>query len=572
MLTSGRLLLIILLVLQALALLASLVASNAPAFPVVVIILRVALLVAAFLTVQMLSGQKKISEGMTRLAENANRVRQRQKIAPIVTSPEIMAVDKALHEISAELSEFQRKEHSVINHAVDVICSIGHDQRFLSVNPAVSKIWGYKPEDLIGTKFADLLLEEDREKSVQSLFGAEQSVDTLSFENRVKKKNGGVLDVLWSAHWSAADQALFCVAHDITARKLAEKLLEESEHRIRQIFEDMPVGLIMANRLGIIEMSNPALNTLYGAENEDELIGKHIHLILSELIQSTGTPDYNSLLNKLSDSVLWRKSGGSVPVNVSARELSMSGDKKYLLVLLDTSERERLDQLKREFFAMVSHDLRSPLTSLLHMLDSLEAGHFGVLNQRGSADIERNQREIGRLIKLVDELLDIEKMRSGRFVIEAEFCRVDTIMEPSVAALEHFARRRDIELVYAKNDLTVYADSSLLVRVLVNLLSNAVKFSPPKSAINISVIEQDGQFEFSVKDKGRGVPPEFRKKIFEQYEQVEKSDATAKGGTGLGLPICKMIVEQHGGRIWVESANGQGSEFKFSIPRYVPSL
>jgi PAS domain S-box-containing protein len=548
------------------------VASNAPAFPVVVIILRVILVIATIAAVQILLSQKKVAEDMARLAENANRVRQRQKIAPLIVNKDIMTVDKALHEISADLGEFQRKEHSVINHAVDVICSIGHDQCFLSVNPAVSKIWGYKPEELIGTRFADLLIEEDREKSMQALFGAEQSVDTLSFENRVKKKNGGILDVLWSAHWSAADQALFCVAHDITARKLAEKLLEESEHRIRQIFEDMPVGLIMANRLGIIEMSNPTLNTMYGAENEAELIGKHIQVILSELIRSVGAPDYHALLNKLTDSVLWRKSGGSVPVNVSARELSMGDDKKYLLVLLDTSERERLDQLKREFFAMVSHDLRSPLTSLLHMLDSLEAGHLGELNPRGSADVERNQREISRLIKLVDELLDIEKMKSGKFVIEAEFCRVDAIMDPSIAALEHFAKRRDIEIVYAKNDLMVYADSSLLIRVLVNLLSNAVKFSPSKSVINISVIEKDGQFEFSVKDAGRGVPAEFRQRIFEQYEQVEKSDATAKGGTGLGLPICKMIVEQHGGRIWVESSNGNGSEFKFSIPRHMPGL
>lgn len=533
----------------------------------ILVLLSVSVLVSTL----MIRIERNLARSLAQLVDNALRVRQRQKLLPLALDERFSNLDKILQEISIDISELERKEHAVINHALDVICSVGNDQLFQSVNPAVAKLWGYAPSELIGRKFSDLLLEEDRQESLRSLFGAEKSVDTLSVENRVRRKDGSVVHALWSAHWSAVDQALFCVAHDITARKLAEQLLEESEQRMRQIFDDMPVGLIMSNKLGIIEMSNPALDSMCQTEAQ-ELIGQHIKIIFRDLIKSAAPPDYEKIFARLVDTTVGRKSGTRIPVHVSARELIMGGDKKYLLVLIDTTERERLEELKREFFAMVNHDLRSPLTSLLSVLDALEAGTLGELSLTGKEVIGRNLREVGRLIKLVDELLDIEKMQSGKFVIDAELSAVDTIVEASIAALELLAQRRNISIGYAKSGLYVFADFSLLIRVLVNLLSNAVKFSPPRSSIDIEVNQREQEILFSVKDMGRGIPPEFRQRIFEHYEQVEHSDRRLHGGTGLGLPICKMIVEQHGGLIWVESVGGPGSIFKFTIPRRDPLL
>ncbi len=230
-------LLVLLLVLQVITLtLTPLIGSPFDFRLVVLALLYLSVIVSVIFTLS----ERSFSRGVAELAENAYRVQHRQQLLPLPVADErLSSVDKLLYEINLEISEFRRKEHSVINHALDVICSIGHDRIFQSVNPASGKIWGYTPDELIGTKFSDLLVEEDRQNSLQALFGAEKSVDTLSFENRVRRKDGSVLHVLWSAHWSAADKALFCVAHDITARKLAEALLEESEQRIRQMFEDI---------------------------------------------------------------------------------------------------------------------------------------------------------------------------------------------------------------------------------------------------------------------------------------------------------------------------------------------
>lgn len=512
-----------------------------------------------------------LTRSLTRLADHAACIKCRQKPGSIIEYGRITPLDQLLHDIHHEMTDLQMKERSVINHALDVICSIDQEQKFQSINPAAAKAWGYLPEELLGSKFIDLVIEEDRQKSLQSLFGAEKSIDTLSFENRLNRKNGSVLHVLWSAHWSAADRALFCVAHDITERKRAEKLLEESEQRIRQIFEDMPVGLIMANKLGIIEMCNPALNSMCQCEAA-ELIGKHLQVLLSDLMKTAVPPDYDKLFGALTDTIVRSKSGRSIPVNVTSRALTVGSEKKHLLVLVDTSERERLDQLKREFFAMVSHDLRSPLTSLLAVLDSLEEGRLGELSSKGKDMVNRNLHEVGRLIKLVDELMDIEKMKSGKFAIDAEMTPVNSIVEASIFAIENFAQRRTVDLEYEKSSAFVFADSSLLIRVLVNLLSNAIKFSTAGSAVEVAVKEEDRELLFSVRDSGCGIPDEFKERIFEQYEQVKPPDGFAAGGSGLGLPICKMIVEQHGGRIWVEDGPGSGSIFYFTIPVMIPDF
>jgi signal transduction histidine kinase len=233
--------------------------------------------------------------------------------------------------------------------------------------------------------------------------------------------------------------------------------------------------------------------------------------------------------------------------------------------LVDTSEKEKLEQVKREFFAMINHDLRAPLTSLLSVFDTLSEGILGTLSDNGKGLIERNAGELGRLIKLVDELLDIEKMKAGKFEIEAEISDADSLVQASLNAVHHYAQRHKVLISYEKTSTFVYGDRSLLIRVLVNLLSNAVKFSEPNSEVRVSLIENPDHIHFSVIDNGVGIPENYRGSIFEQYEQVPGSDPK-KRGSGLGLPICKMIVEQHGGKIWLESELEKGSTFHFTIP------
>ena len=527
------------------------------------------------------SEDRKSETRLVQLLKNAESLKKERKVPKINGSDKdrIAAINEQLMDIGMAIAELQRKEHAVLDHALDVICTIGPDQVFLSVNPAAEKVWGYKQDELIGKNFAELVIESDRKDSLQAIMGAEQSVDTLSFENRIRRKNGGILNVLWSAHWSAADKAMFCVAHDITERKKVEMILEESEARFREIFSRMPVGLIIANPLGIIEMSNPTIEEMTGYY-PNELIGKN----LKDVLINASPLEFESLFGKLNDLAVHSKKGsskatkGPIRCQVSASALSKGGIKTYLLVIVDISERQKLEQLKQAFFAMVSHDLRSPLTSLLSMLDLLHAGKLGELSSAGSEVVAKNSRETERLINLVNELLDIEKMRAGEFDLSEDRVAISQVLESSSNAVEGLAQRRRIKLELEPCDCSIVADSALLIRVLVNLISNAIKFSPEQGIVKIAAIENKDHVLFSVADEGPGIAPEFRQRIFDLFQQVDLADSKAKGGTGLGLTICKMIVEQHGGRIWVDcpgdaensqesKLNKSGSVFRFVIPK-----
>ncbi|MBX9570923.1 MAG: PAS domain-containing sensor histidine kinase [Candidatus Obscuribacterales bacterium] len=505
-----------------------------------------------------------LRKGIDQLTNNAQRLREGQTLQLEKAPPILEELDHSMRQIKIDFNELSRREQSVISQALDVICTIGPDQNFESVNPASKKILGYEPAELVGKQFTEIILPEDRENSLNASLGAARSVDVLNFENRVVRKNGSVINMLWSAHWSAAEKKLFCVAHDITARKDAERLLAESEARIRQIIEILPVGLLISNELGIVESANQTLLNLSSMSSAD-FVGKHLHTLMPELLNSPAPPEYSKLIGTLTDSRIKLRTGEFINVQVSASKLILGSYSCYLIAIVDTSEKEKLEQVKREFFAMVNHDLRAPLTSLLSVFDVLSEGGLGPLTEYGNEVIQRNAGEVGRLIKLVDELLDIEKMKAGKFEIEAELSDVDYICLASMAAVQHLALRHKISIQYTPTSHFVYADKSLLIRVLVNLLSNAVKFSPPHSEVIVAVSEKSDHTHFEVKDNGPGVPEEYRELIFEQYKQVPGSDEK-KRGTGLGLPICKMIVEQHGGRIWLASEARKGSSFQFTIP------
>lgn len=228
----------------------------------------------------------------------------------------------------------------------------------------------------------------------------------------------------------------------------------------------------------------------------------------------------------------------------------------------------QVEVLKQDFLRMISHDLRAPLTSIRMTVNMLEEGILGSLTAKGTDMVKGADSEIGRLVGLINELLDVEKMESGQLDMDQEWTALGAVLRQSATAVLGMARPRSIEIDVPESELDVWADSGRLVQVFVNLISNAIKFSPDGSRITLLVeADADGRMvKLGVRDQGRGVPAHLREVIFERFKQVEKSDATAKGGTGLGLFICKMIVELHGGTIWVESEDGQGSTFWFTVP------
>ncbi|MBX9569778.1 MAG: hypothetical protein K2X77_12850 [Candidatus Obscuribacterales bacterium] len=238
-------------------------------------------------------------------------------------------------------------------------------------------------------------------------------------------------------------------------------------------------------------------------------------------------------------------------------------DRSFHQMAADLKE---LEEVKQQFVAMVSHDLRTPLTSVKGFLELLAGGVYGDLNETGEHRAGLAQRNITRLISLINDLLDYEKLQSGKFSLDCREIDVASPINRSIDALRFFAEKEEVALETQEVDLKAYADEERLVQVLVNLISNSVKFSPKGGKVTITAVKKDNFVEFNVIDQGRGVPKNMQEAIFERFKQVKTTDATEKGGTGLGLPICKALVECHYGRIGVDSEEGKGSRFWFTIP------
>ena len=232
---------------------------------------------------------------------------------------------------------------------------------------------------------------------------------------------------------------------------------------------------------------------------------------------------------------------------------------------------EEVERLKQEFVAMISHDLKTPISSVISTLGLVNAEAFGPISDRGKSMVRRSEKVLARLVNMLNDLLLIEKLEAGRFELQLSETDLRDVLHESIEAVQHIAAARSISIEAPDTEAHAYADGARLVQVLVNLLSNAIKFSPEQSVVKVSVQESPEWIELRVTDQGRGVPVELRSTIFERFRQVDVGDAREKGGTGLGLPICKLIVEEHGGSIGVEGTNGNGSIFWFRIPRYAKS-
>jgi signal transduction histidine kinase len=226
-----------------------------------------------------------------------------------------------------------------------------------------------------------------------------------------------------------------------------------------------------------------------------------------------------------------------------------------------------VDRLKSEFVSTVSHELRTPLTSIRGSLGLLSAGVLGEFPTQARDIIDLAQRNAVRLTALINDILDFERLESGRVEMEIDDVDLQPLFEKSMESVRPVADDQMISIVCAPTALRVRADADRIVQVLVNLLSNALKFSPAGSEVGVwAEARGSNQVRIFVRDRGTGIPVEDHLRIFERFAQVETSDQRGTGGTGLGLAICKAIVEHHGGSIGVDSAPGEGSTFWFELP------
>jgi signal transduction histidine kinase len=230
---------------------------------------------------------------------------------------------------------------------------------------------------------------------------------------------------------------------------------------------------------------------------------------------------------------------------------------------------EEVQKLRQAFVAMVSHELKTPLTSVRAYLELLGMGALGEISPQAKQDAYAAEQNVLRLIKLINELLDLEKLEVTGFTVDLKPCPLEQVLKSAYESVKDFAQARQVTIKITPTDLTVMADQDRMIQVVVNLLSNAVKYSPQNSPVTVSVqttpIDHQTMAEIRITDQGKGIPPKYQEVIFERFQQVEPGDSQM-GGTGLGLSITKTIVEKHGGTIGVESQEGKGSTFWFRLP------
>jgi signal transduction histidine kinase len=222
--------------------------------------------------------------------------------------------------------------------------------------------------------------------------------------------------------------------------------------------------------------------------------------------------------------------------------------------------------VKSEFIAVVSHELKTPLTSIRGSLGLLAAGALDTDLESSKQMLSVAAIESERLVRLVNDILSLDRLETHKLPLEKRQCNAADLMQHAVQSIQALAEERHLEIILAPNAIEVWADPDRIIQVVVNLLSNAIKFSPPQSAVTVTAKNQGEQVLFQVQDRGRGIPANKKKTIFGRFQQVNSSDTRQMGGTGLGLAICRTIVQQHGGQIWVESIEGEGSTFYFTLP------
>ena len=367
--------------------------------------------------------------------------------------------EKALRESRRDLETALHANQLIMDNSQDVICTIDEAGRFLTVNAACEDLWGYTPEELIGRPYIDLVYSEDRAKTEEASANILVSGKITDFVNRYVRKDGALVDVLWSATWSKADKIHFCVAHDVTERTRFEKALCEAKE-----------------------------------------------------------------------------------------------------------EADRANRAKSEFLSRMSHELRTPLNAIL--------GFGQLIERHNPTDTQRNRvthiLDAGRhLLNLINEVLDISRIEAENFQVSLEPVGVADTLEEVFNLMRPLAAERRIALSTSapiNGSDYVSADRQRFKQVLLNLLSNAVKYTPVGGKVTVNVSSTaTGFMRLTVTDTGAGIAPGKLSRLFTPFDRLGAEQSTVEG-TGLGLALCKRLMQEMRGWIGVNSIVGQGSTFWIELP------
>ncbi len=512
---------------------------------------------------------RNFADRLRTMIDNTLRLAGDQPLNPIVSgNDEISLLDTVYHEMANVLREAHRKERVFIDNAVDIICTIDEKRKFADVSPASELVWGYSPADLIGRSVAAVISSDDLTTTFPDLHSPSGETVEINFENRIKHKDGRLIDMLWSTYWSSDERTYFCVAHDITVSKAAENLLKESEARILAIIENLPVGLLIHDQEGNTEMTNKKAEEMLMVARGD-LLDHNVSSHFAPRRQETSGVPLNApatkSLGRFEELSCIRGDGSTLPIELHMNDLYYQGQRKSLAIMVDVSERYQLENARKELVHMVSHDLRTPLNALYLIMDLLLLGALGQLTQVETDMAIESQHELQRLLALINGLLDLERIQAGALELEREVNSSLSIVNEAIDAVVDLAKKSEILVTNHARDCELFCDANRLIEVIVLFVMDAVRQTPSPTSISIFADETDA-----------GTATQFQVVCKRESERIRTSDdANAlseapekeiQTGTGLWLVICKGIVTAHNGTLEVRDNDAYETVYAFKIP------
>lgn len=495
------------------------------------------------------------------------------------------------------LRESEARYRQLVEGSLGMVCT--HDLKgvILTVNTHGAQSIGRTREDMAGHKLAEFM-PDDRHLGFDKYLSDIIRRGEVQGLLHLRHVNGEVRVVAYRnklIELPGRDPYVLGFGVDISEQVRAEDQLRALSRQSNSVLESVGDGIYGIDLDGNCTVINPAASQMLGFK-PGEVLGRNMHDLIHHS-HADGTPYpaaecpiQNTLTDldtvRVSNEVMWRKDGTSFPVEYVARpqieiQPNMEGESQpgspeaklggkavgVVVAFTDTTERRALDRMKDEFISTVSHELRTPLTSLRAALGLITGGSLAARPEKLRQMLEIATGNTDRLVRLVNDILELERIGSGKAELHYTMCSADDLFRRAAGLQQTSASKAQLRITFNSQGVNVWADPDRVLQTLSNLISNAIKFSPAGTEIHLRSRRIDAnEAEIQVRDQGRGIPEDKLDSIFERFHQVDASDSRTMGGTGLGLAICRSIVAQHGGRIWATSSLGKGSTFHFTLP------
>ncbi|WP_299406925.1 PAS domain S-box protein [Acaryochloris sp. IP29b_bin.148] len=503
----------------------------------------------------------------------------------------------------AALQQSQKRFSGILEIAEDAIISVDASQTITLFNQGAEKMFGYRRDEILGQSL-EVLLPPEFLQTHQRYMQTYEQADMLARHRSerqpilAKRRDGTCFTVEASISklQLGTEQVFTAILRDITERVEAQSSLMQLTRQNELILNSMGEGLCGLNLETQITFVNPAAAKLLGY-TINALIGQPIELILEPQLPQIPAPFLDSLTSGATHRFITdhfrRRDGSLFPVEyVSTPIREQTQIVGAVITFKDISDRQVVERMKNEFISVVSHELRTPLTSIHGSLRMLASGLLAAQPDKSQRLINIAADSTDRLVRLINDILDVERIESGQVSMTKHPCNIADLMTQAADTMQGMARQMQVNIAVQPLPILADVDGDRIVQTLTNLLSNAIKFShaggtvwltahrssqPPSCTLAEatparSAAEKPLQVCIQVEDQGRGIPADKIDTIFERFQQADSSDARNHEGTGLGLAICHSIVQQHGGQIWVESQLGKGSTFTFTLPIHAQDM